>query len=59
MSIMSATFLEHFSYFGRVQLFLRRWLRKKLIPTTMFKIPPHKPITKKTLELGKVVSGLF
>lgn len=36
MSIMSAAFLENFSYFGRVQLFLRRWLRKKRIPTTLY-----------------------
>lgn len=35
MSIMSAALLENFSYFGRVQLFLRRWLRKKIIPTTI------------------------
>lgn len=36
MSVMSAAFLENFSYFGRVQQFLRRWLRKKRTPTTMF-----------------------
>lgn len=35
MSITSAALLENFSYFGRVQLFLRRWLRKKIIPTTI------------------------
>lgn len=35
MSVMSAAFLENFSYFGRVQQFLRRWLRKTRTPTIM------------------------